>query len=50
MRALRRPATDESLALLRRKSDEQAILGTVEAAVDAIFKALQPRIGRLLAA
>lgn len=49
VRALKRAAADESLALVRRKSDDQPILGAVEAAVGTIFAALQPRIARLLA-
>ena len=49
LRRLRRPASAEVLALLRRKADNHPLLPLVEASVEAIFGALAQRVQRLLA-
>lgn len=50
LRPLRRPASAEVLALLRRKADSHPLLPLVEEAVEAIFGSLAQRVARALAA
>lgn len=49
LRRLRRPASAEVLALLRRKADNHPLLPLVEASVEAIFGSLAQRVQRLVA-